>query len=242
MPDGLDKRRNADPELLTIDGIAIAVDVIQKGAPPNGTIAWLQWSGASVIACAGSASGRVERLIRAEPSISPGMGRSSAHIAAQTEARFVERGYAASVHATERAAATGEDGARAFHPALRLASSVAPHRGATAPLQERSSTFRERLVAVRLPKAVIAENRASPLELFTPDMDTKGYVVPNAGRRPISDNPMDSPPRLRVLAAMSGRFGRGSPPSDCVPSRIGNGLVRFQRGQMIPYSGCQKSW
>lgn len=82
------------------------------------------------IACAVSFPGAVERLIVADPSLDPGFGPLSAHIASQSEERFVERGYTALVRAPERYAARGDVAAQAFLPSLLQASPVALHRSA----------------------------------------------------------------------------------------------------------------
>ncbi len=186
-------RRNAGPYSVTVDGLAIAVDVIQNGVPSEVTIAWIHGLGASAngafgdvvrlpalagttsilidlpghgasdradgwthslkahativnrtletigvgtvtlvghsmgraiaISCAAGAPGRVERLILAEPSVA-GSGRLSAHIAARNESRFIERGSAALVSATERAASAGDEAACPLLPSLRLASPI----------------------------------------------------------------------------------------------------------------------
>jgi len=97
--------------------------------------------GTIAIASAVSFPGAVERLIVAEPSLDTGFGPLSAHIASQSEERFVERGYAVLVRATERQSARGDVAAQAFLPALRQASPAALHRSATSLRETRVPSY-----------------------------------------------------------------------------------------------------
>jgi len=145
--------------------------------------------GTIVIACAVSFPGAVERLIVAEPSLDPGFGPLSAHIASQSEERFVEQGYAALVRATERQAARGDVAAQPFLAALRQASPVGLHRSATSLRETREPSYRKQLASLTVPKAMITGQRTPPFEPPLVDVNLQGYVVRDAGHVLMADNP-----------------------------------------------------
>lgn len=113
----------------------------------------------------------------------------SAHIASQSEERFIERGYTALVRVTERQAARDDVAARAFLPSLLLASPVAMHRSARSLGKPRTPSCRDMLAALTIPAALITGDRSFA---SVPSLDAtclKGYVVRNAGHVPMADNP-----------------------------------------------------
>jgi len=161
--------------------------------------------GTIAIACAGEAQESVERLILAEPSLDPGSGNLSAHIAAQSEERFVRRGYPALLRLTERQAGHGSISAQSYLPSLRRASPVALHRSATSLCQVRRPSFREQLTSLALPKALIMGDHSPS---FKPPLDIpslKGYVVRDAGHILMADNPEGFAIRLAAALLTSTR-------------------------------------
>lgn len=132
-------------------------------------------------------------LIVAEPNLDPGVGTLSRHIAQQSEAAFVARGYGRLVHATARQTERGEAGAAMFLPTLQQALPVALHRASTSLLADRTPTFREQLHALAplLPTTFIYGDR-------TPDLTGLDALaaagvtlaeIPNAGHVMMDDNP-----------------------------------------------------
>ncbi|MDQ3654259.1 MAG: hypothetical protein M3457_04175 [Chloroflexota bacterium] len=113
----------------------------------------------------------------------------SAHIASQSEERFVEPGYAALVRATERQAVRRDVAAQAFLPAVRQASPVALHRSATSLRETRVPSFRVIMAGLAMPKAMITGQRPLPFEPPVIDVNLKGYVVRDAGHVTMADNP-----------------------------------------------------
>jgi pimeloyl-ACP methyl ester carboxylesterase len=144
--------------------------------------------GSIAIACAATSSGLMERLIVAEPPVDPGMGDTSAHIAAQAESRFVDRGYRALIRATELQATNGDLQAAEWLRTLKIASPVALHRSATSMIADRSPTLRSQLLGLTIPWAWISGDQTPPL---VPPLELpghKGYVVQDAGHAMMTDN------------------------------------------------------
>jgi pimeloyl-ACP methyl ester carboxylesterase len=113
----------------------------------------------------------------------------SAHIASQSEERFVERGYAVLVRATERQAARGDVAAQAFLPALRQASPAALHRSATSLRETRVPSYQRQLANLTMPKAMITGEHSPPFEPPAIEVNLRGYVVRDAGHVMMADNP-----------------------------------------------------
>ncbi len=147
--------------------------------------------GSIAIACAHHFPGLIARLVVAEPNLDPGKGILSTHIAAQTEQRFVARGYDALLHATRRQAARGDVVARSFVETLEMASPLALHRSATSLLAERRPTFREMLEQLSIPITTITGALSSASEFHFSDSGIKGYVVPDSGHVVMVENPAD---------------------------------------------------
>lgn len=76
----------------------------------------------------------------------PVLGQLSKHIANQSEATFVSRGYGRLVHATINQTARNEPSAAIFLPTLVQALPVAMHRSSVSLLADRTPTFREQLL------------------------------------------------------------------------------------------------
>jgi pimeloyl-ACP methyl ester carboxylesterase len=187
------------------DHAQIVCMVLESVANVPVTLLGHSMGGSIAILCAATASGPVERLILAEPSLDPDFGPLSRHIAAQREPAFRTRGYGALLRVTEREADRGDAGAQAFLPALRLADPVAMHRSATSLRAERSPSLRTQLahLAATFPTAVITGDRSPPFERLAGDREPKGYVVSQAGHAMMADNP-DGFARI-VAAAMARR-------------------------------------
>ncbi len=163
--------------------------------------------GAIAITCAVSDPEGLERLIVAEPSLDPGMGNLSAHIAAQSEELFVNRGYPTLLRITDRLAAQGDPAAQSYLPSLRLASPIALHLSATSLCEERTPSFREQLAGLTMPAALITGDRSPSFEPPLDATDLMGYVVPDAGHVPMADNPDGF---AQAVAAALGRTDDGT--------------------------------
>ena len=170
------------------DHAALVRQILKEVASGPFTIFGHSMGGTIAIACAATPTIGVERLIVAEPSIDPGSGDTSAHIAAQTESRFVDRGYRALVRATERKAESGDKGAVEWLQTLRIASPIALHRSATSLIADRTPAFREQVTGLSMPLVTISSDLTPGLEPPLESTDLVGYVVPNAGHMMMSDN------------------------------------------------------
>ncbi|MGC4106331.1 MAG: alpha/beta hydrolase [Thermomicrobiales bacterium] len=135
----------------------------------------------------------VATLIVAEPNLDPGVGTLSKHIASQSEAFFLARGYGRLVHATANQADRGDMGAAIYLPILQQALPVALHRAAVSLLADRTPTFREQVQAItrRIPTTFVYGDR-------TPDLTgldalaASGVTlveIPDAGHVMMDDNP-----------------------------------------------------
>lgn len=147
----------------------------------------------------------VSHLVVAEPNLDPGAGTTSVSlsIARQTEAAFVDHGYAALVQATARLARRGTTEAAAWLPLLRLADPTALHRSATSLLLDRSPTFRQQLAALMTPVTfVTGEHSIIPDYPGNAMPHLQGYVVPGAGHHLITANPDAF---AHLLASIAGR-------------------------------------
>ena len=132
----------------------------------------------------------VLQLIVAEPNLDPGVGSTSVAIARQSEAEFVECGFARLVGATERLASQGNTAAETWLATLRQAAPVMLHRAATSLLAERSPTFREMLLELPLPVATIwGEHSPLPEPPLPSSSNLEGYVVSGAEHQMFDDNP-----------------------------------------------------
>jgi pimeloyl-ACP methyl ester carboxylesterase len=180
--------RPADWTYTVEDHAALVHQVFKEIASGPLTIFGHSMGGAIAITCAAMPTVTVERLIVAEPSISPESADTSAHIAAQAESRFVDRGYRALLRAAERRAENGDAGAADWLHTLRIASPVALHRSASSLIADRMPTFREQVSALSIPLATITGDSSPRLEPPLKSSDLKGYVVPNAGHMLMSDN------------------------------------------------------
>jgi len=171
------------------DQATVVIDALTALTDHPVTLLGHSMGGVVALAGAKRAPGAVERLILAEPALDPGRGPLSAHIAAQREEWFVQRGYAALVRVTERQAARGDAAARSFLPSLRLASPIAMHRSATSLVAHRSPAFRHMLAELAMPVALITGANAPPFEPPLEVAGLQGYVVRDAGHVPQADNP-----------------------------------------------------
>jgi pimeloyl-ACP methyl ester carboxylesterase len=143
--------------------------------------------GAVAIACAGSATGAIQRLIVAEPTHHMEGGAISAHFAAQGESRFVQRGYRALVRVTEREARMGNAASIAWLETLRIASPQGLYRSSVSIRAARSPGFREQFEALALPRSWIGAAR-SPAVVPPLDESIATRIIPDAGHSMMVDN------------------------------------------------------
>lgn len=147
------------------------------------------FGGSTSIVLASRRPDLVRRLIVAEPTLDPATRTLSMHIAHQSEAGFVARGYARMLHGVARQAARGDAGSAAFLATLRAASPVALHRSATSLLAPREPTFRAQLNALA-DRATFIAGAASAID--TAPLTAAGIpvlTIPAAGHTMMADNP-----------------------------------------------------
>lgn len=130
-----------------------------------------------------------ERLIVAEPNLDPGTGTLSGHIARQTEAVFVARGYQRLLYQTRREAARGDLVASRFLITLEQASPIALHRSAVSLRAERSPAHREQLEALTIPRTLLWGSRTPPLDPSLNDAAIAIDVIPDAGHVMMTEQP-----------------------------------------------------
>lgn len=131
----------------------------------------------------------VRRLVVAEPTLDPATRTLSMHIARQSEAGFVARGYRRMLHGIARQAARSDAGSAAFLATLRTASPVALHRAATSLLAPRDPSFRAQLNALAGRATFIAGARSAlaPAPLIAAGI--RVLTISDAGHTMMTDNP-----------------------------------------------------
>jgi pimeloyl-ACP methyl ester carboxylesterase len=145
--------------------------------------------GSIAIALAHHHPGIVPRLVVAEPGLDPGSGMLSAHIARQTEAAFVARGYLRLLYQTRREAERGSAVAGRFLVTLEQASPVALWRSAVSLLAERSPTLRQQLEGLAIPRTMIRGALTPPLDPPLADPEIAQVVIENAGHVMMTEQP-----------------------------------------------------
>ena len=133
--------------------------------------------------------GRAGRLIVAEPLLDPGVGTLSAHIARQSEATFVRRGFAALRMATRRQAARDDVAAIGFLRTLERADPAVMHRSAVSLLAERRPSFREQLTTLAIPRVFIAGARSGIDATPLGSGGVTTVTIPGAGHSLMDENP-----------------------------------------------------
>jgi len=171
------------------DQAAVAAAVMEAMDLSPATIVGHSMGGSVAITLAARWPERVTRLIVAEPLLDPGEGTLSAHIARQTEAAFVARGFAALRMATRRQAARGETASIAFLRTLELADPAVMHRSAVSLLANRSPGFRDQFAALGIPRTFFAGARSGidTTPLRNAGVDT--VVIPDAGHSMMDEQP-----------------------------------------------------
>jgi pimeloyl-ACP methyl ester carboxylesterase len=145
--------------------------------------------GSVAIVLAGMRPDLVRRLIVAEPLLAPEDGTLSAHIARQTEARFVARGFSALLMATRRQAARGDVASTGFLRTLKHADPAMMHRSAVSLLAPREPSFQDRLQAITIPRTFIAGAHSG---INTEPLRNAGIqisIIPDAGHSMMDQNP-----------------------------------------------------
>lgn len=153
------------------------------------TVVGHSMGGSVAISMATRHPGLVARLVAAEPALDPGTGTLSGHIARQSEASFVARGYGRLLYQTQRQAERGDTVARQFLVTLRQASPAALHRSAVSLRAERSPAFRAQLEALAIPRTVVRGERTTPLSPPLADPAIAEVVIPDAGHTMMVENP-----------------------------------------------------
>jgi len=146
--------------------------------------------GSIAIAVAYARPDLVAHLIVAEPNLDPGHGTLSNHIIRRTETAFIEDGYPRLVRGMEEQANWGEENAAVFLGTLLQASPLVMHRAATSLLAERTPTFREQFLNVRMPRTFIGGANSS--DVLASDLTSHGITfveIPNAGHLMMDDDP-----------------------------------------------------
>ncbi len=129
-----------------VDGLALGpVDVY--GHSMGGSVA---------IALAALRPGRVARLVVCEPNVEAGGGAFSRLIAAQDEARYLERGHA------EAVAAARASGNAIWAGSLQVCSPLAVHRGAASLVRGATPSWLAQLAELRIPRTAVYGTRSLP--------------------------------------------------------------------------------
>jgi pimeloyl-ACP methyl ester carboxylesterase len=145
--------------------------------------------GSIAVALASQHPNLIERIVVAEPNLDPGTGSLSGHIARQSEGAFVARGYRRLLYQTRREAERGDTVADRFRVTLEQASPVALHRSAMSLRADRSSTFREQLGALSIPRTLIWGEFTPPLDPPLADPAIAVAVIPAAGHVMMTEQP-----------------------------------------------------
>ena len=120
------------------------------------------FGGAIAITLAAARPDLVAGLVLAEPNLDPGGGFLSRRIAEQAEDAFVATGFAELVADAESKARGGDRSWAVTAGMLRIAAPHALHRSATGLVKGTRPTMRERLLALRVPRAIIRGERSGP--------------------------------------------------------------------------------
>ncbi len=142
--------------------------------------------GAVAVRAAVLSGGRLRRLALSEPNLDPGGGVISAGIARQDEERFLSRGFEDLVAAAHR------EGNSAWAGSLRMSWPRALHRWSSSLVEGSSPTWREQLIGLHVPRAVLFGERSLP-DPDTERLASRGVtvrVVPDAGHSMMWENPV----------------------------------------------------
>jgi pimeloyl-ACP methyl ester carboxylesterase len=133
----------------------------------------------------------VSRLVAAEGNLDPGGGRFSQPIAAQTEPDFLQGGYDEFLRRIRSEGELGDTSMLAYAGSLQVCAPHALYRAAVALVKGSQPTWRERLLALTMPRVYVFGERSLP----NPDQDrltqagVRVLVVPEAGHSMMLDNP-----------------------------------------------------
>jgi len=175
-----------DDFAYTVDAHADALAALTAAVAP-GPFALFGHSmgGAVAIALAAREHGRVLRLVLSEPNLDEGGGAFSRPVAARAEADYVARGHDAAVRAAELG------GMRDWAATMRAASPLAVHRGAVSLVAGASPSWRARLAAMTMPRAVLfgANSLPDPDTERLPALGVAVRIVPGVGHAMANENP-----------------------------------------------------
>ena len=142
--------------------------------------------GAVAITAAATTSSPFAGLVIAEGNLDPGGGIVSRPIASQSEAEFVERGYAEFLRVLD-----GRPHVSEYAASVRIADPLALHRSAVSLKAGTTPTMRERFVSLQLPRTYLFAEKSLP-DTDQQTLQQHGIavdVVPAAGHNMMHDNP-----------------------------------------------------
>jgi pimeloyl-ACP methyl ester carboxylesterase len=152
-----------DDWAYTIEAYAECVNqVIETLDAPLIVLFGHSMGGSVALSAAMNASRALCGLIVAEPNLDPGIGNVSAHIAAQREDAFIQRGYGALVRSV-RAGAVRDPSRSTWPETLAMASPTALYRSAASLIAARDPTFREMLENPRVPVVLLRGEMGSEM-------------------------------------------------------------------------------
>lgn len=171
-------------------------DLLQALALPAVRLVGHSMGGAVAIELAGLLGERASALTLLEPNLDAGGGVFSRAVAAQSEARFAETGQ------RRMAAMAAKEGSKLWAGTLASCAPQAVHRAAVSLVAGAQPSWREQLLALRLPRCVVFGQRSLPDEDLhrLPPLGVAVAVLPDAGHAMSEDNPGEL---ARLLARLS---------------------------------------
>lgn len=155
------------------------------------TVIGYSFGGAVAITLAATRPDLVGRLVLPEPNLDPGGGAFSRRIAAQDEASFRATGFAALLADVNAKARNGDASWQVTAGMLSVTAPHGLHRSAVGLVAGTKPTMRERLLALRIPRAIIRGEASGPNrrqeELLAAGVRLS--VVPGATHGMMWDNP-----------------------------------------------------
>jgi pimeloyl-ACP methyl ester carboxylesterase len=168
--------------------IATLLDDLGAGAA---TVVGYSFGGAVAITLAATRPDLVGRLVLPEPNLDRGGGAFSRRIAAQDEASFRASGFAALLADVNAKALKGDVSWQVTAGMLKMTAPHGLHRSAAGLVAGTTPTMRERLLALRIPRAIIRGEGSGPNrrqeELLAAGVRLS--VVPGATHGMMWDNP-----------------------------------------------------
>lgn len=161
------------------------VELIEGLSLPSVDLIGHSMGGAIAIVAAAQNPRGVRRLVLSEPNLDAGGGAISRLIAQQDEADYITSGH------SELVQNSVADGYTIWSASLLMSSPLAVHRGATSLLRGGSTSWREQLGALQIPRTVIfgANSLPDPDTELLPQIGVTVRVVSNAGHTMMLENP-----------------------------------------------------